>query len=236
MFGKRLIHPAECVFDLFLPKCCRVCGSRLLKHEHHVCQNCAIEFARTGYAEMSYNPMEQRFVGEKSVLIKSVSPYFYEKGGAVSHLIHTMKYGGVRSLGLWLGVTAANELSGAGWFSDMDFITPVPMHWLKKLHRGFNQSMEICRGVSEVTGLPVVECLRMPGRDRAQAHRKQSERWNGRRGVFELIKDKTELMQGKHILVVDDVCTTGSTLQSIVRILSSVPDLRVSLFTVAVTH
>jgi len=183
---------------------------------------------------MDYNPMEQRFTGGHGVLQRAVAPFFYSHGSPMAHIIHKMKYRGVQGLGSLLGSLAARELMPCGWFDGIDLIAPVPLHPLKQMIRGYNQSLEICCGVASETGLPLLNCLYMPRWQGSQARRRRQERWKSRHGAYSLRPDAIPQLRGRHLLVVDDVCTTGATLQAVVDALSRCRDVRVSLFAVAI--
>lgn len=219
------------LWELFFPRCCVVCGHRLLKDEEHLCLRCLSRLPRTGMHLYPDNLMEKNLWG-KLPLGRAVAFLYYAKGGDTQKVLFSLKYHGNSRLGLFLGRWMAAELLPSGFFQDIDYIVPVPLHERKKRRRGYNQSEMLAEGLSVVTGIPVSKHLMVREQFTETQTRKGSyERWVNVSGVFGC--PVPEVYEGKHILLVDDVMTTGATLVSCADTLSAVPRLRISILTLA---
>jgi len=163
---------------------------------------------------------------------KAAAFSYYNKGSRIRNLIHNLKYKRIRDLGFELGRIYALSLHTSGFAADIDMIIPVPLHPAKERLRGFNQSELISQGISDVTGTPVntTSLTRMSVTD-TQTRRSRYDRWTNVEGVFR-ISDQDNL-KGKHILLVDDVITTGSTIESCASELLKIEGVRVSVVALA---
>lgn len=178
--------------------------------------------------------MEQRFMG-LFPFERATGHFFYSKGGGLARLMADLKYNGFRGIGRSLGMQVGMELLATGFFSDIDMLVPVPMHFFKQAVRGYNQVEEICMGLESATGVKMCMALKAVRSHRTQTALTLEQRRSNTAGLFELVVGK-EAVQGKHILLCDDVCTTGSTLTSAAEaLLGCCPSVRVSLLTVGVT-
>jgi ComF family protein len=217
--------------SLLFPRLCYGCGDHLLRNESLICTECYVVIPRTNYHLESENPVAQLFWG-RCMIEKAAAFSFYNKGSRIRNLIHSLKYKGIRELGNELGHIYALSLKSSGFTSDIDLIVPVPLHNSKKRLRGFNQSELIASGISEVTGLPVDLCsLERIRVSATQTKRSRYDRWTNVEGIFHV--NNTEPLKGKHILLVDDVITTGSTIESCANELLKVEGARVSVVALA---
>ncbi len=217
---------------LFFPRQCAVCGAILEEGEEGICLRCNIDMPRTGYHLQADNPVEQFFWG-KLPLERATAYFLYRKGSDFRHVLHRLKYEGRQDIGEVMGRFMAAELSESGFFREVDLIIPVPLHPRKQRKRGYNQSECIARGVAAVTGIPV--CSNAVVRNRpneTQTRKSVYERWENVEGIFTLKDDKA--VAGKHILLMDDVLTTGSTITACADALKEVPGIRISVLTLAV--
>ncbi|GAE84869.1 phosphoribosyltransferase domain protein [Bacteroides reticulotermitis JCM 10512] len=188
---------------------------------------------RTNYHLLPDNPVEQIFWG-KTPLVRATSFFFYRKGSAYKYILHRLKYGGEKEIGEIMGRYVANELLPCGFFKDIDLIIPVPLHRKRQRARGYNQSEWIARGIVSVTGLLLdAESVVRDKFTETQTHKSKFERWENVSGFFSLTKHADELA-GKHLLIVDDVLTTGATIVSVASCLSAVEDVRISVLTLAI--
>lgn len=231
------------LIDLFLPRTCHVCGTRLTKSEHFICHPCAQNLPLTRYdtywrnadptrPNSDINPMETRFAGQLP-FIHACAPYFYTRDSALAQLVHDFKYRGFSRLAAELGRMGAETLKDSGFFDDIDILLPVPLHITKRYRRGYNQSAMIAEGVSRATGIPVGKNLVARRSHRTQTALNAMERLENTRGVFK-IKKPGEL-SGKAILLVDDICTTGATLIAAGEaVLAGAPSASLSFFTLGV--
>lgn len=219
--------------ELFFPRTCIVCGKILLPSEHAVCTGCLAALPFTGFhSTPSDNPIARSFWGKLPVE-KATSYFYYHKGGAASCLLRALKYNGRKDIGYVLGRYAACELQPSGFFSGIDFLVPVPLHPLRERKRGYNQSREIARGISSIVQIPLLEtCLSRCHNNLTQTHKSSFERWQNTVGLFTDTPFSASL-KDKHILLIDDVLTTGATLVACADALSGIPGLRISLFTLA---
>lgn len=219
------------LWELFFPRCCLFCGSRLSHGERTLCFSCLAKLPRTELHLRRDNAVERNFWG-KFPVERATSFLYYAKGGDVRQLLYELKYHGNKEVGIVMGRIMAAELLSSCFFEDVDLIIPVPLHRRKERQRGYNQSECLARGIAEVTGLPV--CTDMVVRSRyteTQTHKGQYERWENVRDLFAC--SAPELLEKKHVLLVDDVLTTGATIVACVDALRNVSGLRVSVLTLA---
>jgi ComF family protein len=199
----------------------------LLRNETIICTACYVSIPRTNYHLQPENPVAQLFWG-RCLVEKAAAFSYYARGSRIRNLIHKLKYSGIKEIGYELGRIYAVSLKSSGFTSDIDMIIPVPLHPSKKRIRGFNQSEYISSGISDVTGLPLnSDSLIRIVVSATQTKRSRYERWTNVEGIFRIIDPLP--LQGKHILLVDDVITTGSTIESCVNELLKVKDVKVSV-------
>lgn len=218
--------------SLLFPRICYGCGNHLLRNENLICIDCYISIPRTNYHLAQDNPVARLFWG-RCLIEKAAVFSFYTRGSRIRKLIHSLKYRGITEIGAEMGRIYANSLRLAGFFEGIDLIVPVPLHPSKQRRRGFNQSELITSGISEVSGLPVEikSLIRISDSD-TQTRRSRYERWMNVEGIFG-VKD-TEVFRDKHILLVDDVITTGSTIESCVAELIKIDGVKISVVALAV--
>lgn len=209
---KYLIDLWDDLISLLFPRICFGCGNQLLRNEAVICTDCYVLIPRTNYHMMEDNPVSQLFWG-RCRMEKAAAFSFYARGSRIRKLIHSMKYKGIREIGYELGKIYGLSLKSSGFTDGVDLIVPVPLHPLKKRRKGFNQSEVISQGLSEATGLPVdnTSFIRVSASE-TQTKRARYERWINVEGIFRVV-DENKLKR-KHILLVDDVITTGSTIES----------------------
>lgn len=220
--------------SLLFPRCCVVCGRPLAKGEECICAMCNINLPRTNYHLQKDNQVEQLFWG-KIPLERATSFFFYRKGSDFRQILHQLKYGGQKEIGAIMGRYMASELSASGFFEGIDVIVPVPLHKRKQRIRGYNQSEWIARGISAVTGIRVdTEVIVRRKHTETQTRKSTFERWENVDGIFEL--HHAESLKGKHLLVVDDVLTTGAATVACASGLVEIEGVRISVLTLAVAE
>ena len=217
--------------DVALPRVCPVCGQALDGDEQWLCRRCLAGLPRTHYEDVSFNTMEQHFAG-KVPIERATAYFFYEKGSPYASILHDIKYHGTPTLGYWLTSRAVTDMAASRFFDGIDVVTAVPLHRSKLAHRGYNQSEYLARGIADALKIPYVETLKAIRPHTTQTHKGALDRWQNIQGNYSLKKDADHLA-GKHILLVDDVITTGSTLTVCSTLLKSIPGVTVSLFTLA---
>lgn len=221
------------IVNLFYPGVCHVCGENLSPHERFACTRCLNALPRTGYHRNPMNPMEERFAG-LFPFEKATGHFFYSRDSALATLIQDMKYRGYPSIGVLLGKIAGSELYTTGFLSDIDKIVPVPMHFWKKAKRGYNQTDHIAEGMSDASGIPVVNALKMTRPHKTQTALSHLERLDNADNLFDVKRGCN--LSNNHILLIDDVCTTGATLGSAAKaIIEKEPTVKISLMSLGVT-
>lgn len=220
------------IFRLFFPNICPVCGERISDQGALLCTQCMWEIPMTNYWNEVDNPVAQKFWGHIPI-VNACSFMTYSKSSRFNKLIHDFKYRGswksARRLGVWYG----SYLKESGLYADIDVVVAVPLHFRKKLKRGYNQSQYIAEGIAESLGC-AVDCHSVSRRvhNQSQTTKNSVERWDNVHGIFEL--RALDRLKGKHILLVDDVLTTGATLISCAEaILEKLPDCRLSIAVIA---
>lgn len=208
----------ELVSFLF-PVYCPVCGRLLDGACPGLCVSCEYGLPRTLYAGIPGNPVSQLFWGRVPIL-EATSLYRFEKGSPYQALLHDLKYRGNRKMGTYLGRLLGRSLMRTV-YAGCDLLIPVPLHRRRLRERGYNQSAVIARGVSEITGIPILEGVLLRSAFRSsQTTRGRIERYENVRSGFRLSTDPPDL-HGKKILLVDDVVTTGATLEACAGLLDS---------------
>ena len=226
------LNPFTDFINLMFPNLCVVCGVNLQQNEHQLCLTCLHDIPKTNYHLIDENPIEKKFWG-KVPIYRATSYFFFQKGSSFQKLLHILKYKGNKEIGELMGKYAAIDLLDSPDFTSIDLIIPVPLHPNKYKLRGYNQSEWIGKGLSLILNKPqdTTSLLRVQ-ENPTQTKKTVFERYENTEGIFEL-SDKT-ILEGKHVLLVDDVLTTGSTLEACVRALLETPGIKISIFTLAV--
>jgi ComF family protein len=219
------------VISLLFPRLCYACGNHLLRNENLICTECYILIPRTNFHEDNNNPVAQLFWG-RCLIEKAAAFSYYNKGSRIRNLIHNLKYKGIQEVGYEMGRIYGLSLKESGFTGDIDVIIPVPLHPSKKRVRGFNQSELISSGLSDVSLLPVdFSSLARVSVSVTQTKRSRYDRWTNVEGIFRVTNPLA--IAGKHILLVDDVITTGSTIESCTNELRGIEGVRVSVVSLA---
>ncbi len=213
---------------------CACCGDVLLTGEKQICINCLANLTATFYSAHDDNHTERQLAG-RIPYQHATSLYVFRKGNTVQQLVHAMKFHSNSDLCIFMGRQMGLELLHSGRFDDIDLLVPVPLHWRRRLQRGYNQSELLCRGISEVMGRPVNKRALVRHRNTHQQSMQASgDREENVRDAFS-VRHPDDL-QGKHLLLVDDVLTTGATLGSCCDALKSVNNLKISIATLSIAH
>ena len=219
------------LINLFFPRVCAACGNILLESEDTVCTTCRFLLPKTGYENYPDNPLAQMFYGQMP-FNAVMAEFFFSKTGKVQHLIHGLKYHRCRENGIFLGQEIGKTLLKAADYQDIDYIVPIPLHPKKEKIRGYNQSHVIAEGISEIMNIPIAEkCLVRSVFTATQTKKSREERWQNVKDIFEL--KNPEKLKRKHVLLVDDVLTTGATLMSAGKALMQIDGIKISVATVA---
>jgi len=219
------------VLDLLFPSLCITCGERLITQENHVCFNCWSDLPVTNFHKEPENKVAKLFWGR--VQVENATSFFsYKKGSRYQQLIHYIKYKGLKELGLETGLRFGYVLKESDQFMSADVVVPVPLHPKKEKIRGYNQCLWIARGISEAMGKELSgDNLYRSIFTNTQTRKNRFERWQNVEGIFGI--HRPEEFVGKHILLVDDVVTTGSTLEACAYQLLQLSRTKVSIATLA---
>ena len=225
-------NPFVDFIDLIFPDLCVVCGNNLQRNEHQLCLSCLVDIPRTNYHLIEGNPVEKRFWGKVPVC-RATSYFFFQKGSSFQKLLHILKYNGNKEIGVIMGKYAALDLLETPDFATVDLIIPVPLHPKKFKSRGYNQSEWIGKGISMILNKPQdTSTLVRIKENPSQTKKSVYERFENTEDIFKL-SDST-ILAGKHVLLVDDVLTTGSTLEACILALLETEGIKISVFTLAV--
>lgn len=217
------------IWHLIYPRCCVMCDKVLYLDEEHFCPDCLKQLPKTEHAVYRDNKAELLFEDDK--LIRGGAYCFYPKDHPFRQVIQRMKFDSQPEVGYFLGKKAAEEWLDSGFFEDIDCIIPLPLHWIRLRQRGYNQSEWIARGLSEATGIPLDTSHLYRLKNNAHQsemtihERKQLEQIFGLRNANDL--------RNKHVLLVDDVITSGSTMARAMQVLHAVPGCRYAVFSLA---
>lgn len=199
-------------FNLIYPKLCAACNKSLLKDEKHICFACQFSLPKTNYHQHKNNDVSKLFWGR--VPIETAAAFYkFSKKNKVQHLLHQLKYKDNKEVGNFVGKLYGYELKNSVHFQDIDFIIPVPLHPKKLKIRGYNQSEWIAIGLSESMNIPLnTTDLYRTEHSQSQTKKGRYSRWENVGSIF-AVKNETAL-RDKSILLVDDVITTGATLEA----------------------
>ena len=219
------------LLDLISPRLCVVCGQRLTVSEEVICSKCNLHLPRTGFHRDPYENEMAKLFWHQIPVERAAALFYYEPHAETANILYELKYKNHPEIGEVMGRLMAKELQASDFFDGIDGIVPVPLA-KKRLHqRGYNQSMEIAKGVSEVTHLPIYnKVVKRNVFEGSQTSKGRWERNENVEGVFKLA-DATAI-QGKHLLVVDDVVTTGATVIACGKELSKAGNVKMSVLAV----
>lgn len=216
--------------SLFFPVICKGCGKILKSSRTVICGRCEMELPKTNFLKKKDNPVAQMFWGRVK-LEYAASLFYYRKAELLQKLIHHLKYHGGKETGIYLGRLAGKMLKQTEMARQFDAIVPIPLHYRKQRIRGYNQSELLAYGINEITSIPVInKAVVRPEYNESQTRRGRYERWQNVKDIFRVI-DQVPLIN-KHILVLDDVVTTGSTIESFCQSLRDVPGIKLSALTI----
>jgi len=216
--------------QLIYPRLCPACQKQLLTDEKILCASCLYFLPRTNYHQSEEHPLQKIFWGR--VLVENVTAFFFfEKGSSYRRILHQIKYQGQKKLGFEMGKMFGQDLKKSS-FMQTDLIVPVPLHPKKERKRGYNQSDVIAKGLATALGKPInnqllIRMIENP----TQTSKSRYERWENVDGIFRLTDP--DFIENQHILLVDDVLTTGSTIEACAATLLSVPGVSVSIAVLA---
>lgn len=222
---KKIFHK---FLSLFFPDLCLVCGNKLGDSEVHICIECLTLLPKTNYHRQTDNRLENLFAG-RFPFQRIVAYAYFVKDGSIQSIIHELKYRHNPEVGQFIGQLCGENIKDSKFIFDVDVLVPVPLHPKRQRQRGYNQSEEICKGMSGILNIPI-DCnsLVREVNNPSQTKSSRFDRWENVEGIF-AIRDYTAF-ENKHILLIDDVITTGSTIEACVKELIKCNNCKISVF------
>jgi len=217
---------------LLYPHICTGCGSDLLDEDNLLCLRCITDLPSTQFAKHANNPIEKIFWG-RIPIVAAHSEFYFAKESLIQHLVHQLKYKGNQEIGIYLGALMGKSLLDSNRFRMIDYLVPLPLYPDKERKRGFNQAAVICNGMSHIMNVPVL--TGNITRDRfteTQTKKHRRERWENVADSF-IVTDKAQL-QGKNVLLVDDVITTGATFEACGQAMLDAAEIKLHIAALAV--
>lgn len=197
---------------LFYPRVCVACHKSLVKGEEVLCTSCLVDLPKTSYSRYDENPVRQRLMGRLPLEFASAFLKF-RKGGLVQSLLHELKYNNRPEIGVRMGHLYGTELLESGMGAEFDVIVPVPLHASRMRKRGYNQSAKFAEGLSEVLNVGWEESISLrTTATNTQTRKGRADRWSNVKDAFSV--GSADRISGKRILLVDDVITTGATIEA----------------------
>ena len=216
------------LLDLISPRLCVVCGQRLTVSEDVICTKCNLHLPRTDFHQDPYENEMAKLFWHQIPVERATALLYYESHAETANILYELKYKNHPEVGEVMGRLMAKELKPSGFFDGIDGIVPIPLAKKRQRQRGYNQSLEIARGISAITSLSIYnKVVRRKAFEGSQTNKGRWERNENVEGVFEL-KDASAI-QGKHLLMVDDVVTTGATVIACVQELCKADNVKVSV-------
>lgn len=221
------------ILSLFYPRLCAACGDALQQNEQCLCLNCMLHLPETQFHKIHFNPLRQVFDGR--VPVEEVTALMsYKKSNRTQKILHNLKYKSQKEIGSVLGEYLGGQLITEKRYRDIQYILPIPLHPKKQRKRGYNQSEWIAMGLSKGMGIPyLTDVLVRTEFTDTQTRKSRFARWQNVKEVFAV--EHSEKVEYTHVLVCDDVLTTGATTEAAIRKLIEVPGVRVSVATLAAT-
>lgn len=219
------------IWDVLMPRKCAVCG-QVIDGRTLVCESCLSQVMYTDFAFLPSNPIEQKLHRLTGTPLQAMALCVYTHEGFAGRVVEAFKYHHRCDLALWAGELVGEELSKAERWKGYDYIIPIPLHPSREKERGYNQAMQMCKGIVHKYPIEINEALERCSRTTAQAHLGRSERWENAEGIFSL-KESCHTLVGKRVIIVDDVLTTGATMASAVKVLREAGVKQIAVATLA---
>jgi ComF family protein len=229
----RITNVLEDFIALFYPNYCDACHGDLVKGEEILCSGCLLDLPKTNYHQEKHNPLYKRLYGR--ITIDSAIAYLlFRRNSKVQSLLHALKYKNRPDIGRKLGLVYGQELCRMNYHYEADAIVPIPLHAIRQRVRGYNQSEEFAIGLSTALGIPVdIDLVKKVVKTETQTKRTKLDRWENVQEVFQ-VDDKS--VKQKRILLVDDIITTGATIEACGQQLLAAGCGRLSIACIAATQ
>lgn len=221
------------LFHLFYPHLCMGCGNDILDRESFLCFTCFQNLPHTNFAAFEGNPVEKIFFGRIPVEA-AMCEFYFSKHSSIQNLIHEFKYKGNRQVAKFLGNLIGKSLTASTRFEGITAIVPLPLYREREKKRGYNQAELLSDGIAEVYNAPVMSrsVIRIKNTE-SQTQKKRVQRWENVVGGFAVVDES--MLSGKHVLLVDDVITTGATMEACAQAILQVPRVKVSIALLAIS-
>jgi len=228
---KSILNYANELLQIVYPTICNACGDQLTRSESIICLQCQTSLPQTNYWNIRENKMERHLQG-RFPFQSAVALYYFSKEGGVQNLLHELKYKGKTEIGFSLGETLGKKLAESD-LAKPDVIVALPLFWKKEKQRGYNQSKYFAEGLSAALQIPVASNAVERIRDsESQTRKNRFDRIENVEHIFQL--KENHQMDNKHVLLVDDVLTTGATIEACADALLKANNIKLSLATIAV--
>ncbi len=219
---------------LFFPIHCAACDSPLYKNEKLLCTSCRHELPLGNFHNVNAKKIEKVFYGRVKIE-NATSLFVFHKDGLVQNLLHNLKYRGQEEIGVELGKWLGQELQQSTKYQDIDIVIPVPLHKKRMRERGYNQVEKFGVEIAKTLNAEYINCvLKKISYNKKQSKHERRNRWGNTVETFGTQKES--LLINKHILLVDDIVTTGATIESCINVLKSIPGIKISIATMAITE
>lgn len=219
------------LLDLFYPKTCPSCSYPLGDHESYLCTNCRHELPLTHFHKTNDPAVAKIFYG-RALIEQATALLRFEKKGIVQKLLHQLKYKGQEGIGLFLGAWLGEELKGIPSYTDVDVVIPVPLHKKKLRRRGYNQVEKFGEQIAQALDAQYIDDILIKiSNTRSQVSKKRFARWTDTDQIFSIVKPET--LANTHILLVDDIVTTGATLEACITQLNKAKNIKISIAVMA---
>lgn len=222
------------LLNLFFPKVCLSCSAHLYDNERHICTTCRHELPVTNFHFSNDEAVKRMFYGRLNLQNATALLYFSKKG-VVQELLHNLKYRGHQDVGVCLGEWLGAELAEIEVYRDIDMVIPVPLHNIKRRKRGFNQVSKFGQAIANALNVPFREDILLKVHNTAsQVFKDRLKRWSDSGAIFKV--EKANQLDNKHILLVDDIITTGATIESCAAQLQKAKNIKLSVATMAIVN
>ncbi|MFM2361385.1 MAG: hypothetical protein RLZZ316_287 [Bacteroidota bacterium] len=221
------------LMHLFFPHTCAACGTDVLNEETALCLKCLHQLPVTNFHQHANNPVEKIFWGKLSITA-ATSYCHFTKHSLIQSILHQAKYKNNQQAAVYMGRLLGNSLLQSQRFNTIDAIVPLPLFAARLKKRGYNQATLISQGIGLVIGKPIIDnAVTRLSATETQTHKNRVERWQNMQGRF--MATNTAVLENKHILLVDDVVTTGATLEACGHEILKITGTQLSIATIAYT-
>ncbi len=218
---------------LFFPHTCEGCGTDIIERTNIICAQCFSSLPETNFFTFPENPVAKTFYGRLKIA-NAGSAFYFTKDSLIQHLLIQLKYRGNKDVGILLGKLAGLQIKKSTYFKNVDVIIPLPLNKKKESQRGYNQALLISKGMAEILQKPIDNSAVIRAVfTETQTHQNRVNRWQNMEDVFQVSIPQN--LSGKHILLVDDVITTGATLEACGSKILQIEGTQLSIATVAYT-